>query len=1541
MRHALLSILALVLSAIAEAQPVANFSASPQSGCPPMVVSFTDKSTGSPTSWSWTFTGGIPSTSTTKNPTVSYYTPGTYSVSLTVSNASGSSTKTMSTYITVHSPPTVSFSATPLASCPGIPISFTPSVTWNTPGSGSYYWDFGDGGSSMSANPTHAYATGGRSYTVKLTATNSAGCPTTDTAPNLITIYPLPVISFYASDTAVCQAGGSTAFFSTTSGSSPFSLQWDFGDGGTSTSGSPVSHAYVSLGSYSVRLTATDSRGCTDSLKRTNYIRVRSVTAAANVPATVCQGASLVVNSVSPTTSGAVISWDFGDGSGIVTADPATHVYTSAGTFSVKMFATMGGCTDTAVQSVVASPKPNSAFSFSPQRPCPAPATVTFTAAAPGAASYSWDFGGGSTASGFSTTHTYTYNAADFAVKLTVVSANGCTSTSYDTVSVYSGQLAILDRPQEGCFPVLAKFHDTLWQPAVLSLKMYDPPYPFPTVSRSWNFGDGSSAGNVARINHTYASPGTYYCTLTATTSNGCVFHDTLDIHVGGHSTVNFHGTPNPACAGSPVLFYDSSHSIYGPITSWFWDFGDGHGYSIMQNPVNIYPLADTYSVKLIVSQNGCVDSITKKDYIRILDPSSRPRLKVSCDTVGLVHFVDSSINATSVKWYFGDGATSTLHNPDHRYAAPGTYVYSLVAWNAATGCRDSQFYSLIINDFKVDMAASDSTVCVEDTIVLTPIITGFVANPSISIGSIVWGMGANGSPPSYVPTINPDAVVLLIRGQINVAVRVTDNNGCVITKIRNNFITVGGPIPSFSATPPVGCLPANILFNNNTTYAPGTTPATTYWDFGDGTSATTTFSSIGHFYPRVGSYGISLKVYDNLGCWDSLGIPNYMLISRPTASFATLGSPACEGTPYQFYNSSSGNAPLSYLWSFGDGTTSTQAAPAHAYTVPGTYSVRLVTIDGVGCKDTMTLSAGVTVAPRPKAGFTMDDTLNVCPPLKVNFTNTSTGAATYAWDFANGTNSTLTNPSATYVTSGIFNISLIARSNKGCKDTVYGRVRVLGYNGVLSYAPLTGCAPLTVQFNANNVPGVSGFIYDFGDGSTAPSTAASVTHIYTKPGPHVPKLTMTDNLGCSAISVGIDTVKVDGVLPGFTFTPFPGCDSGTIQFIDTSRGAYSQLNPVIWRFEDSSISTQASPVRSYPRPGHYTVIQYRTTTTGCKDTFVSEVVFYQRPVIQAGIDTLICAGDSIVLMPHGGVSYAWTPDASLSCGHCNQPYAFPTVPTTYVVVGTDSNGCTNTDTLHIDLKYKTVTVVDAPEEICAGDTVEFIAAGASTYHWRPATGLSNADTSSPRVFPVETQHYVLISRLAGCIPDTDYVNLVVHPTPTVEAGESQTMVAGSTLHLQAVATGDIAKWRWSPPEGIWSPSQPATDASPKRTTVYTITATTEYGCFATDSLRIVVLCDNSQVFLPNTFTPDGNGVNDIFYPRGKGIANIDHFRIYNRWGELVFERSNIAVDDKNNGWDGKKAGRELSPDVYVYTVEATCDTGEPIKWQGNVMLLR
>ncbi len=124
-------------------------------------------------------------------------------------------------------------------------------------------------------------------------------------------------------------------------------------------------------------------------------------------------------------------------------------------------------------------------------------------------------------------------------------------------------------------------------------------------------------------------------------------------------------------------------------------------------------------------------------------------------------------------------------------------------------------------------------------------------------------------------------------------------------------------------------------------------------------------------------------------------------------------------------------------------------------------------------------------------------------------------------------------------------------------------------------------------------------------------------------------------------------------------------------------------------------------------------------------------------------------------------------------------------------------------------------------------------------------------------------------------------------------------------------------------------------------TTTFVIKVATDFGCLASDSVTIHLYCDNSQVFVPNSFTPNGDGQNDVFYPRGSGISKVKSFRIYNRWGELMFERDNIQLNDASNAWDGSYGGEAPRPDVYVYIIDAICETGQPVFIKGDVTIIR
>ncbi|MCX5769395.1 MAG: PKD domain-containing protein, partial [Candidatus Hydrogenedentes bacterium] len=247
---------ATVITEIPEPPPVpeASFTAAPTTGCIPLDVQFTDTSTGNPTAWEWDFGDG--GSSSEQNPLYTYNTPGVYTVSLTVSNASGPDTAVQENLIVVLGVPAGSFEAIPTSGCAELEVAFSDTSTGSPD---SYSWDFGDGATSTDASPSHVYMAPG-TYSVTLTVQNNCGQDTV-VETDLIVVTGPPTASFDAAPTS----GDAPLLvqFTDTSAGGPTSLSWDFGDGGAGTSSSPT-HTFASAGNYTVTLTASNDCGADD-----------------------------------------------------------------------------------------------------------------------------------------------------------------------------------------------------------------------------------------------------------------------------------------------------------------------------------------------------------------------------------------------------------------------------------------------------------------------------------------------------------------------------------------------------------------------------------------------------------------------------------------------------------------------------------------------------------------------------------------------------------------------------------------------------------------------------------------------------------------------------------------------------------------------------------------------------------------------------------------------------------------------------------------------------------------------------------------------------------------------------------------------------------------------------------------------------------------------------------------------------------------------------------------------------------------------------
>ena len=1508
------SIVVLVFAAFSAKGLTAGFTADYTAGCSPLVVHFTNTTTGtSSTTWySWDLGNGT--TSGLTNVSGSYIAPGTYTVTLTAHDGSVTSVFTMT--ITVYPSPTVSFYALDTAVCPGSSVSFVNTTTGGVPGPITCIWNFGDGFTSTSASPSHVYTTPGY-YNVTLSVTNAQGCVTTVTVTAYIHVYNHPSPNFSASATYFCSVPGVAVFTNYTSGTGPFTYTWSFGDGATSTVISP-SHTYTATGSYTVKLYVVDGNGCTDSIIRPAYITIGGITAAFTYPTPVCIYSLVTFMN----TSSAHISslWTYGDGTSS-SSDTGSHAYSAAGTYNIRLIVYNGFCYDTVYHTITVLPEPTGTFSIASGDPCPPPTAVTFSSTATAGSTVIWSFGDGSGGSGITTSHTYSSAGSD-TVQMIITNSSGCQDTVRQVEYIRDMHFVVTAIPTSGCVPLTVNFGTSLTTTVPLS-----GPYPDAITSYSWNFADGSTSTGSAPT-HIFTAVGIYTVSCTIVTSNGCSATDTQVIEVGTPPSVTFTAVPHHVCYGHSVTF--TANIITGPVDYYSWDWGDGSSITdsfTTESHDFLHP--GIFTVTLVAYYHGCPSlPYTWVDSIIVDSPQAIIGSAYNCIPYTKVQFYNLSVGATSWTWLFGDGTTSILDSPSHTYPTETTYTVSLATYNAASGCRDTT--SIVVNLIPPvpHMNVDDSTICRDSVVRFHPTITGGTAN------DYYWyvngAIADNDSNASFTDTFHT-------RGIYSIMLIIRDGHGCLDTALHNNWIRVAKPIDSFSVAPITGCAPMTVTFTDHSTDVSGITMSGFVWGFGDGGSASVATPSTSHTYTAAGSYSVTEIVTDNAGCKDTLTRPALLTVYKPHAVFVASNVFPCKGTGVLFNNTSTGITGS--FWMFGDGDTLTAGSPLHTYTAVGTYTVKLVVWDAHGCSDTATYLNYITVT-SPHAAFTMDDSFTICPPLSVHFTNTSTGATSYDWVFGDGGTSVTTSPTNLYIGSGLYHVLLVAINSHGCRDTATHTVNLYGYAGAFTYAPLTGCSPLTVHFNAalSNIPSI---VWDFADGTTSSTSMIdSTVHTYTVPGAYVPKLILSDGTGCQNSSQGLDTIKVDAVRPGFTTSPHPVCVNTNINYMDTSGSYFSTITSWHWKFTAGDTSDLSSPAYFYSNTGTYSVTLTVTDGWGCTGSVTENIVVNPPPIITASPDTVVCVGDPATLHGYGGVSYNWVPPATLGCPTCQTTSATPTVVTTYTVTGIDANGCKSEDTVTVHLRTLTVSRGWGDTEVCRNVVVPLFDTGGTKYTWIPAAGLSSSSIFDPTATPAATTTYTVIAQYGSCIPDTNYITIIVHQLPTVDAGPDQYLVAGSVAQLNATGTL-ITDYSWADAHTLSCDTCADPLASMHSTTTYTVTVTSDFGCKASDTVTIYLHCDETQIFIPNSFTPNGDAQNDVFYPRGKGISSIKAFRIYNRWGELLFERTNIAINDISNAWDGSYNGGLPRPDVYVYLIDAQCDTGEPIFLKGDVTIIK
>lgn len=1039
-------------SVIVYKKPVANFGTS--AACAKKITSFYDSSSANPISWFWDFGDG--NTDSVKNPLHIYAIGGVHAVKLIVENASGC-IDSITKVITISTVPKTYFIANPV--CFGMPTSFIDSTVLGYSAT-SYFWDFGNGTFSGLQNPIYQYVTPG-TYSVSLTVTNIEGCDSTFIKP--VFVYSNPVAS-YTHDT-VCEGVG-THFIRSIISNDPNQYVWNYGDGSlldTNTS-SNFYHTYATDGAYSVKLLFTNVNGCSDSVTQTIIVRPSLTALFSPQVDSLCLGDSVTfLNSSSLATK---YFWSFGDGMTDSVVNP-THSYMSSGLFKITLQAeSRFGCVATFDDTVTVLPNPISTFIA--DTVCLNNPTL-FTDLSSGTnLSWDWNFGDGNTSAIQNPTHVYGIDSS-FSAILTVTTPFGCGDSSSKTILV---------------LPIVsAQFNSSL---ACVGRVINFTDSSSGTLSAwNWSFGDGNIA-TIQNPAHIYAATGSYTITLIVSNVSGC--YDTISqvIFVNSIPVPNF--TADTVCIGNNMSFNNLTTNTQ-PITSYFWDFGDGNS-SVANSPSYTYAVAGTYAVTLTVTNNGgCDSSITKPVLV-----NSIPFAEFTHDTVcvGLATtFNDASSGAPGFwKWNFGDFSpvdSTSGSSVTHAYATAGLYTATLNIKGGVNGC-EAQSIKYITVFGGVDASFVVSTPICEGTSVQ------FVNNSTSSGAAIIntsWVFGDGNT-----SGINNPIHTYASSGVYRVALSIISNQGCIDTD-SSSVVVNALPVAKFDFTKNI-CLGFPTNFYDSSTISVGSISQWN-WSFGDGN--TDTLKNPFSAYGSPGTYLVNLQVTSDSGCNDVIS-KNLTINTESVVGF-TYNS-VCVGNTISFKDISTIQSPdsiVAWYWEFGDGTNSSLQNPNHQYLGnTQSYSVKLTITSVHGCLNDTTILVSYLPVPAFNYG---PQFFGYCEDETVVFYDSSvivppTTIVSWEWTFGCGHKAFIQNPSHFFDSAGSYTIKLKTTSSDGCVfyDSLLAPLIIYPkpIADFLTAPSIVSVFRPEVYFD-NKTTGAVSYVWDFGDGTTA--TDDFPTHMF------------------------------------------------------------------------------------------------------------------------------------------------------------------------------------------------------------------------------------------------------------------------------------------------------------------------------------------------------------------------------------------------------------------------------------------------------------
>ncbi|MFN8105043.1 MAG: PKD domain-containing protein [Acidimicrobiia bacterium] len=1193
------------VNVVANQAPTASFSRTPAAGAAPLTVSVNAGSSSDPdgsiVSYGWDFGDGNTATGVTASN--SYGTPGTYTITLTVTDDNGA-TATATRNVTVNpassgnADPIAAFSRTPSLGDSPLAVALDASASVDTDGTiASYDWDFGDGNTGTGLTASHTYAAAG-SYTVSLTVTDDGGG--TDTATHVVTVTTpqanqVPVASFtrtpsHANAPAAVSVDASA---SSDPDGSVASYAWDFGDSATGT-GVTASHTYSVAGTYTITLTATDDDGATATTTHTVVVDAALPTPNQNPVAAFTRSpasgdAPLAVHfdsSASSDSDGTIVSraWDFGD-STTDSGATADHTYAAPGTYTAALTVTDDdGATASTEHTVVVAATPNlspiASFTRTPASG-EAPVSVAVDASASSdtdgsIASYAWDFGDSSTGFGVTGSHSYA-TPGTYTITLTVTDDLGATNSVSHAVTVLAANAAptaaFTPTPSSGSAPLAVSFDASASS---------DPEGPL--ASYAWDFGDGNTATGVT-ASHTYTAASAYTATLTVTDGGGKT------------ASVTHNVTANAASAAPAIVNTATSDGI----PNW----------------------VQTQTVSRPDSANGNPDaSVYKATFLVKLDPGvSISGVKTDFDYNGTDNTSSATASMTGV----------TVDKP------LGSFNYARVTYSAALPNQPNGWSCPFLGtatrrqDLPVRFRVATSVGDIAPLSTNVHMING-LDNCTVATNSNDFAHLKSGQTQSVTDATPGQALTMTFKCDDMDTIPSGDH--CDAFRWRTRRLN-DGALSTVTAVP--GSLADNTLYTFNVT-APATRGR--YVVEAQLASNTNAYDDSGWW--QLGTFDVNTAAATSPT--GSIGGPSSALTNSVFGLTATVADSADAGAGGNVQmiewdaDANATNGPL------GDGferreladpesaglnaAQLTQVVDTHGW-APGAHTIRArITDNGAlngtdPIRRTLVLSKSVDVSnpnTAPNAQFTQNRTSGAAP-LAVSFDGSSStddvGVVSYAWDFGDGNTATGATASHTYATPGAYVASLTVTDGGALTDTAQRSVTVTGTPNAIPTAaaalsPHQGDAPLAVSADgsasSDSDGTIASYAWDFGDGNTA--TGATANNTYAAAGTYTVSLTVTDDDGATdtttaQVEVGTAPSPLNQI-PTAALSAFPTIGIAPLAVsVDASASSDSDGSIVsyAWDFGDGNTATGATANNTYAAAGTYTVSVTVTDDDGAADT--------------------------------------------------------------------------------------------------------------------------------------------------------------------------------------------------------------------------------------------------------------------------------------------------------------------------------------------------